>query len=310
MDELAARHMMLFPFAGFFGRDADYPRDPAEQEAYVRYVLARLGPYWNLMLNVAGPEPLLPNHPFMTPDEVERLGRLIKALDPFSHPLTVHNPTGDDAFKDSSWTDFGTLQGPKTTDWRELRAGLMANHHPSKPLYAQETLWSGNKHHPDYSDDDLRRNAYVLLLSAAAINFADNGGPVEGEQGDSSSGFSGTMDLRDRRQRRHDVLKRAWDCLETLPFYRMTPRDDLTDQGVCLAEAGAHYLVYLPEGGRVNVNVAPGPSRYRLEWINPRAPVERVSGGTTDDGQGLRAPGAGQDWLVYLRREAKDPRRG
>jgi hypothetical protein len=80
----------------------------------------------------------------------------------------------------------------------------------------------------------------------------------------------------------------------------MAPRDDLGDSGVCLAEEGAHYLVYLPEGGGVNVAVT-GERPYTVEWINPRAPAERLPGGVTDNGQGLQAPDAAQDWLLYLR---------
>lgn len=300
LDDLASRRMAVFPFAGFFGRDAAYPRDPAEQELYVRYTLARLGPYWNVLLNVAGPEPLLPNHPFMDRDEVVRLGRLIHALDVFDHPLTVHNPTGDDAFVDEDWLTFTTLQGPKTTDLVALSQGVLRNHHPEKPLYAQETLWSGNQYHPDYSDRALRKNAFVLLMSAATINFADNGGPVPGATGDSSSGFSGSLDLADRRQARHDILRRVWDCVAAFPFYRMAPRQDLVSRGYCLAEAGVHYLVYLPEGGGVDVTVPPGV--YSILWIDGRDPTIRAASGTTSDGQNLASPEGGDDWLLYLHR--------
>jgi hypothetical protein len=302
LDDLAARHLLVFPFAGFFGRASSAPSDPAEQESYVRYALARLGAYWNILLNVGGPEPTLPHSPYMTEEEVDRLGRLIASLDVFDHPLTVHSPTGDDAFRDAAWLDFTTLQGPKTVDLNELSAGLLRNHHPHKPLYAQETLWSGNKYHPDYSDEALRRNAYVMLMSAAAINFADNGGPEPGSLGDSSSGFSGTLDPRDARQARHAILKRVWDCIETLPYHRMLPRPDLVSQGFCLADEGNIYLVYLPNGGAVDVAVLCGS--YSVEWIDAGNPVDRSNGGLTADGQRLVSPTSedapGADWLVCL----------
>jgi hypothetical protein len=302
LDELAARHLMVFPFAGFFGRSSNAPGCPDDQALYVRYVLARLGAYWHILLNVGGPEPTLPHSPYMTSAEVDRLGSLIASQNVFDHPLTVHNPTGDDAFMDADWLDFTTLQGPKTTDLDVLSEGVLRNHSPHKPLYAQETLWSGNKYHPDYSDAALRRNAYVLLMSAAAINFADNGGPEGGSVGDSSSGFSGTLDPRDARQGRHDILKRVWDCIETMPYHRMVPRQDLVDRGFCLCEAGRAYLVYLPEGGAVDVAVVPGS--YAVEWINARHPADRRDGGITTDGQALAAPRdreiPGEDWLVYL----------
>ena len=59
LDDLAARGIYVYPFAGFFGKNSNYPTDPVEQEQYIQYTLARIGSYWNLVYNVAGPEPNL-----------------------------------------------------------------------------------------------------------------------------------------------------------------------------------------------------------------------------------------------------------
>lgn len=303
LDDLAHRRFIVFPFSGFFGRGSSYPHDPQDQELYVRYVLARFGAYWNILLNVCGPEPLLvkDEQVWIDKPELERLGRLIRSLDPFHHPLTVHNRTGDDQFVDADWLDFGTLQGPKTTDPAQLYAGLLRNHRPAGPLYAQETLWSGNKFHPQYSDDELRRNAIILNMAAAAINFADNGGPGPEEQGTSSSGFSQTLSLADRRQWRHDILKAVWDLFAALPFYRLRPCPELVTGGYCLAEPGEHYLAYLPAAKPADVTVEPG--RYAVTWVNARDAADRRPGGETTDGRHLHPPDAG-DWFVILSRVA------
>lgn len=298
LDDLARRRLIVFPFAGFFGKSSAYPRKPAEQELYVRYTLARLGPYWNLLWNVAGPEPNVGTG-WMEPAEVERLGRLIRRLDPYGHLLSVHNRTGDDPYRDADWTGYGVLQGPKTLERRRLGRGLLENHHSAKPLLAQETLWSGNVNHiranaQDYTDDDLRKNAIVIHMSAAALVFADN-------DGDSSSGFSGSMELAERRQDRHDVIRRVWDFFETIPFYRMQPRQDLVDAGFCLARAGEEYLVYLEAGGTVSVKLEPG--EYSVEWINARRSEETYNAATTRDGRDLAAPDGGDDWFVHLVRK-------
>jgi hypothetical protein len=296
LDDLARRRIMVFPFGGFFGRDAGFPVDPVDQRLYIRYALARLGVYWNIVLNVGGPEPLLSKKPYLTLEEVNRLGNAIRAADVFGHPLTVHNATGDDACRDQPWLNFGTLQGPKTTDRAALSDGLLRNHHPAKPLYAQETLWSGNKFHPAYSDDDLRKNAYVVLMSAAVINFADNAG-------NSSTGFSGTLDLADRTQHRHDILKRVWDFFETAGVERLRPAQELIEvvkggHAFCLADPGREYLVYLESPGSFNIRTVGGP--FRAEWINAADTSDRRPGGVCTDGQGLTSPEGGDDWLVRL----------
>ena len=296
LDELARRRLLVFPFAGFFGRGSNFPRDPAEQSLYIRYTLARLGPYWNLLFNVAGPEPNLRGRPFLTPEEVNRLGGEIRRLDVFGHLLTVHNPPGDDLYREAPWTTYGTLQGPKTIDKAKLSAEILRNHHPKKPLYAQETLWPGNTFgHPSYTDEDIRKNAYVILMSAAALNYADM-------NGSSSSGFSGTLELSDRVQTRHDIVKQVWDFFETVPFQRMKPSQDLVSRGYCLAEAGEEYLVYLESGGTVDVAVTGGP--YPVEWINARDTSDRRPGKQTRDGRALSAPDE-NDWLLRLRQRGK-----
>jgi hypothetical protein len=301
LDDLSDRRLMVFPFAGFFGRMSNLPTDHKDQEHYIRYILARLGSYWNILFNVAGPEPLLRPQDYqdaVTMPDINRLGNLIKFLDVFGHPISVHNKTGEDPFRDEDWLSYGTLQGPKVTDLSKLNAGLLKSHHPTKPLYAQETLWSGNKNHPDYTDEQLRKNAFVIMMSAAALNFADNGGPNPGDIGDSSSGFSGSMELSHRRQARHDIIKEVWDFFETIPFYRMSPRQELVSAGYCLAEDGVRYLVYLDSGGSVNVKT--GNGKHRVQWINAQDTSDRRDGGITADGENLMAPDDGDDWLLYL----------
>ncbi len=294
LDDLARRRIVIFPFGGFFSKNSDYPRDPDDQELYVRYTLARLAPYWNMLFNVAGPEPNLRNE-WMKSSDVERLGRLIGRLDPLRHPLSVHNRTGDDPYRDSDWTTYGVLQGPKTIDQRDLAEGLLRNHHPRKPLIAQETLWSGNvnhiRRHGGYSDDVLRKNAWVIVMSASTLVFADN-------DGNSSSGFSGTMDLNDVRQDRHDIIRKVWDFMETVPYAEMTPHQELVDHGFCLANPGERYLVYLHEGGSVNVKVTGGP--YSVTWVNPKATSDRRARGEIRDGTDLSSPDSGDDWLLEL----------
>ncbi len=297
LDDLARRRFVVFPFAGFLGRASNFPREPKEQELYLRYTLARLGAYWNLMLNVGGPEPELKNNAYMTREEINRAGALIRRLDVFGHLLSVHTPTGDNPFRNESWLSYATLQGPKAFDRRELSAGLLDNH-AGKPLYAQETLWSGNytvtrRHGRDYTDDDIRKNAYVVVMSAAALNFADN-------RGDSSTGFSGTLKLEDRAQARHDIIRMVWDFFETIPFYRLSPRQDLVTSGFCLAEEGREYLIYLESGGSVSVKIKPAHlSGYAVKWINARETKDARDGGSTTTGENLQAPGDG-DWLLRL----------
>mgnify|MGYP002789544260 CR=1 FL=1 len=304
LDELESRDIVLFPFAGFFGQDGHHPTEPADQTLYLRYALARLGWYRNIILNVAGPEPNLKARPWMPIEDVVRLGQEIATLDPYGTPLTVHNETGDDEFKHADWCTYGTLQGPKTVSRTTLFKGLRKNRHWAKPLFAQETLWTGNfvhlKNNPaeprdEYTEDDVRKNGWTIALIGAGLCYADN-------QGTSSTGFSGTMELRDRRQRYHDILKAIWDFMETLPFERMQPVYDAADLPVCLAEPGRDYLFYLEAGGSLTLNI-PEPEGYRATWIDARDTTkQRPAKPDAADAKRYTVPAGGDDWLLRLKR--------
>jgi hypothetical protein len=295
LDELHKRRILVYPFAGFFGRGSDFPPEEAAQDLYIRYTLARLGAYYNLLYMVGGPEPLLPKHSYLTGQEVDRLARKIKEEDPYGHLLSVHNPTGDDKFIHYPWNDYGILQGPKTTDRKVLSQVILKNHHPGRPLYMQETLWPGNTFgHPGYTMEDIRRNALVIMLSGGTINFGDM-------EGSSSSGFSGTINLSRRVQERHDMIHRVWDFFQTLPFYHMKPRQDLVNAGTCLAEEGKHYLIYLEEPNMLNLKLIPG--KYSGKWIDARDFTGEIPTGKLTDTEKLIPPQNRGDWLLYIRRD-------
>jgi len=99
-------------------------------------------------------------------------------------------------------------------------------------------------------------------------------------------------------QKCHDVIKHVWDFFETIPFWRLSPAQDLVDNGYCLAESGRRYLVYLESRRAVNISVVPG--RYSVQWINARNTRQRIDANPTTTGQNLQSPTTGEDWLLYL----------
>lgn len=170
---------------------------------------------------------------------------------------------------------------------------MLRHHTGKKPVYAQEVLWPGNTHNVDYSNDTMRKKAYVLLVSAVSINFADMAG-------ESSTGFGGSLDLNDTVFKRHQIIKQVWDFFETQPYYRMTPSQELVDNGFCLADPGHDYLVYLPDGGSVKVKTDEG--RYNVRWINASDTSDIREHATISGDKQLEAPNKGADWLLRLTR--------
>ncbi len=302
LDTLNRRKIVVFPFAGFFGAKGTWPKDHEDQKLYIKYTLARTGFYWNTILNVAGPEPFWRQgkdqyQGAMKWSDINRLGRLIKSLDVHNHLLTVHNEkpatVNGDPFIDEEWYTMGTLQGPTTLDRSKLYSGLAMNHHSRKPLYAQETLWFGNKNHPTYAIDDLRKHAYTILFSGSLLNFADM-------DGNSSSGFSGTLDFEQLHLEAHNVVHQVWDFMESIPFYRLRKRQDLIRQdGYCLAKEGERYYIYLDQAGETELFLD-YDYEFRSEWINASNITEIIPGPTIREKTKFSTPGHGDDWILHV----------
>ena len=151
----------------------------------------------------------------------------------------------------------------------------------------------------DYSDTDLRKNAFAIHFCAAGLVFADN-------DGDSSSGFSGQLDLPRRRQDRHDIIRQVWDLVATLPWQSTIPRPELLEVDsaatpLCLADPGRTYLVYLETRATVRIETT---ATLAGEWINAQDRADRQSVGPVSPGTALTPPARGDDWLLVLRSTA------
>ena len=75
---------------------------------------------------------------------------------------------------------------------------------------------------------------------------------------------------------------------------RMTPRTDLASSKYCLARPGVEYLVYLPKGGEVTVDLSAAKGKLTVEWVRPTTgksePTTTIDGGKKSR---LRAPFGG-----------------
>jgi hypothetical protein len=56
---------------------------------------------------------------------------------------------------------------------------------------------------------------------------------------------------------------------QRLDLTAMTPQDKLASTGYCLAEAGKKYLIYLPQGKEVRVDLTPSEVPFRVRWLDP-----------------------------------------
>jgi hypothetical protein len=90
---------------------------------------------------------------------------------------------------------------------------------------------------------------------------------------------------------------------ERINLAAMTPHGELASSHYCLAKpasSGAEYLVYLPTGGSVTVNLSAASGQLKAEWFNPSNGVTTDGGFTTGGAtRSFTAPFAG-DALLYI----------
>jgi hypothetical protein len=87
---------------------------------------------------------------------------------------------------------------------------------------------------------------------------------------------------------------------ERMSLAAMTPSGHLASSGYCLANPGKEYLVYLPEGGAVMVDLSAATSELDVEWFDAEndktVTADPVAGGGKRE---MKAPFAGAA-VLYL----------
>jgi hypothetical protein len=85
-----------------------------------------------------------------------------------------------------------------------------------------------------------------------------------------------------------------------MDLINMVPCNDLSSSRYCLANPGEEYLIYLPDGGEVAVDLSAVSGTFAVEWFNPETgeaiSSEAIGGGEIEK---LSAPFSG-DAVLYI----------
>jgi hypothetical protein len=321
------RNVGLHMFLGFNGGRNSGPDwkklSSAEQDFYVRYVLARLAPYaniagWNYTWEVSGS------------DAAGELGlaRLIQKYDVFDHLRTYE----DEAPKSNEYArpeyNFAAIENhyihssDKTVDrpmwkeaWTHHQASLLG-YVPGKPTYMSEgnALWRRYWHAKIGADlDDLRRAAWGVATAAGSFNW-------NGHKGENSLVASGNEGLPfgsnshpfASSAKEIDILGDVMQ--KKVVFHSMVPGDaHLSGHDAkavwCLAEPGKQYLVFSSEGKPFSLKLGAG-SYASNHWINTKTGAEVVVAPFhvgKDSVRSFAPPDTKTDWALAIRQSAVGP---
>jgi Domain of unknown function (DUF5060)/Putative collagen-binding domain of a collagenase/Protein of unknown function (DUF4038) len=252
---LMSKHLIWYNFDGIFPNEggALHAQSKSVQENFVKYYIARIAPYPYVLNNIA-----FEYDEFLSDTQVSEIAALIKRLDPFDHPLTVHAQTTPPDF---SWADYTAVQidagraGEAQAAYKRVIRDYTGRR---KPVACIECSWEGAEDRK-LTKAQVRHGAWGQTLGGSfhvyAEQFLQNGQYLYGDGG------------------AFQDLEIMHDFIESIEFWKMYPDPGVVSgnqQAIAMVEPGNEYVVYLQTGGAANVDLSEASGSLLFEWLNPR----------------------------------------
>jgi len=235
----------------------------ADRQRLIRYGMARLSAYVNTMFLVTAEW----EEGFST-TELAASADTMQAFNTWRRPCSTHCLPGPFDFPDASWADYMSTQSSITGNYSGNHNAALANRLlAAKPSLSEEFAQG-------FESGLSRIKAWSVFTA--------------GQAGTGTGAY----------------LKRLNTFVREVPFYKMDPADALilAGQAYCLAEPGYNYVLYLPFGGSVTLNLVGATGSFEAQWFDPQfggwSSAGTVVGGGTPSFVG---PHGDNDMVLWLR---------
>jgi hypothetical protein len=221
----------------------------AEDDRYLRYCIARLSAYRNVMWSLAN-EWDFTGKPV---EDYDRFGTILQNEDPYQHLRSVHNGSGTKVFDPSkSWITHVSLQGYNTNTGVALREKY------NKPVVFDEYGYEGD------IPEGYGRNKPMLIVQrqywATFSGIYGTHGECYQDENEVIWWGKGGL-LKGESWKRTKFLK---EILEQAPAF-----DELKPIGeLVLAKDGEYYAMYCRSPGKKTIELA-GNRSYKVEVLDP-----------------------------------------
>lgn len=272
-------------------------KTPEQYQRYLKYVVARYGSR-NVFWMIAG--------------EFEEAGEkdanwisymdTVAANDPYGHPSSMHTINVTDKFGN---VPAHTVIGQQRKGDAMLLAGLITKSRQfNKPVVNLEYGYESttNAHRAAQSADDVRSDHWCMSL-AGGYGVYGNGIPGwMTYHGYGNFNPDATNSLGAKQ------LGYLYDFFTSIKFEDMAPSPNLTDKGICAMIPGSDYIVYIPTGGVVTVDLTGATGSFKTDWLDPKSgkttPGDPVTGGAK---RSFTSPWTAPawfitDWVLHLHR--------
>jgi len=273
------------------------------RKIYYRELIARFGHHLAITWNIGEENGVSDSYTYgaaNTTQQRKDAADYLRALAPFKDNITVHNgDSGNDSI-------YGPLLGYPSLTGPEIQWGQNSDEH-SKVLYWRNQSHA-NGHRWVVSLDEPWTSQTVLnefrIWDVWGSYMAGAGGCEFFQTGDA------TFDDFRTKEAFYTTVARARQFIEAnVPFATMDPADTLATgaSAYVLAKTGQSYLVYLPAGGVVSLNLTAATGTYDVRWFDPRnggalltGSVSTVSGGANRS-LGNPPNSGSSDWAVLVK---------
>lgn len=278
----------------------------SERKLYYRELVARFGHHLAVQWSI-GEENSNSDH------DRKAFAAYIRALDPYDHPISIHSVydqassyynglLGDPNYEATSIQGSGN----RYNEWAKELRQRSANHGRKWMIYGDE---QAPEVAPDLSNlDKLRRIYWEQLLGGGAgcewyFGYQDTFGDVQSED----------FRIVETLWQQSTIAREFWQ--KYIPFYEMTPNDNLGQSGVKVFHKDAElFVTYVPNGTNTQINISGSEGILGVFWFDPliggalqTGSVETVEGNGWVD-IGTPPEGPGQDWVVMVGSGNRAPR--
>lgn len=246
----------------------------SQVKRYAQYVIDRYSTY-NLIWITEGEY-----EESNLPGGHNKLGNYFKDNDPYNHPITIHtvNTSADD-FGHKAWH---TVIYQQTGAPGKITADRIYN----KPVINSEFGYEG-----DQTADELRKDEWEIVVRGGFFVYGNTGTyHYNASMTEENLNSSGTL---------YSTILYNFFTQKTR-WSEMKPDNSLVSIGFCLANLGQEYVIYLPKGGSIMVNLAAASGDLSAEWFNPRTGLTTAAGIVTGgENSNFTAPDS-NDWVLHI----------
>jgi len=231
--------------------------EQSQFESFVRYIVARYTAY-SVIWVVSGEF-----EEERTPSEYAYHGNVTYQRDPYKHPISIHTLDSNNEFGNDAWLTYIMHQTSS-----DAHTKIINDHIYNKPVVNGESQYLIDSR---IAVDDWRKLHWSIVMAGG---YFDTGYQYIFMDPDNHyhSPYSG-WDLNHPTNLQGMVqMKHLYDLFQKVEFWNMTPSDNLVTSGTayCLANPGNEYVIYLPSGGSVTINLSAAIGTLNAEWYDPK----------------------------------------